>query len=272
MSRVNKYDELKISWEEKREKLSNSEDLWLEVFDDIFIERLNHYFFNPAQLLLYGGSKSEINKKDERKIFAEANGNGFAVIMILTSLIESIESIYSKVINTKYNNELYLKNFQQNQNYCKKIDNKDIFKNFFKDRFPFNKYNEFWTDNNTNFYNFYRNSLFHGGLVGRDFKIRMNTEKEKAIGLRNIRENEKQLLNGKKWYELPNLDNNFKIIEGNIIFREFFYYAFRYELMKDLRDKFDTEESVKFSLARNLDVLFCEGDYNQLDFTKNWWK
>lgn len=134
MNIVNKSDELKSKWEEKREILLKDNcntDLWLEVFDDIFIERLNHYFFNPAQLLLYGSNDKTIKKS--------ANGNGFAVIMILTSLIETIESIYSGKIYVKHNG--LLKKIINNEDLTiNKIDYKKVYINFFSSKEQFSSF------------------------------------------------------------------------------------------------------------------------------------
>ena len=141
---------------------------WEEVYN-FFEERINTRYINPINTLL--------NMKQNL-------GEGFAIVNLQCSLIETIESfingwIYHNDNKSEIKNGWYTRIIQESSrakkhmNPDENLKNEDIFISFFKNREPFIKYNIDGSD----FYKSVRCGLLHETQTKNNWKIKFDTLK-----------------------------------------------------------------------------------------------
>lgn len=198
--------------------------VWEEVYK-FFEERINTRYINPINTLL--------NMKQNV-------GEGFAIVNLQCSLIETIESlingwIYHNDNKSEIKNGWYTRIIQESSrtkkhmNPDENLKNEDIFVSFFKNREPFIKYNIDGSD----FYKSVRCGLLHETQTKNNWKIKFDTlktglsygenEEEKIIFRENfqrdleivIADYKKAIVNGLCVWDRSNI----ALIRQNILFK-----------------------------------------------------
>ena len=198
--------------------------VWEEVYK-FFEERINTRYINPINTLL--------NMKQNA-------GEGFAIVNLQCSLIETIESfingwIYHNDNKSEIKNGWYTRIIQESSrakkhmNPDENLTNEDIFISFFKNRDPFIKHNIDGSD----FYKSVRCGLLHETQTKNNWKIKFDTlktglsygenEEEKIIFRENfqrdleivIADYKKAIVNGLCVWDRSNI----ALIRQNILFK-----------------------------------------------------
>lgn len=133
------------------------EELWKKAFQEYFQERLNLRYLHPVKVLQENGTFT---------------GEGFAIMAILCTLIEFLESTVQGV-KYKY---LHSKNDLGNYEYS---NSQDIFVNFLCKRTPFNK--DFSEKSAREFYGSIRCGLLHEAQTKNGWKIRAKSSNGRVV-------------------------------------------------------------------------------------------
>lgn len=197
---------------------------WEQVYN-FFEDRINTRYINPINTLL--------NMKQNL-------GEGFAIVNLQCSLIETIESfvngwIYHNDNKSEFKNGWYtriVKESNRTKKHLKSdenLKNEDIFVSFFKNREPFNGYNIDGLD----FYRSVRCGLLHETQTKNDWKIRFDSLKtgmsykedngEKIIFRVNFQKDlelalaryKDAIVNGRSLYNI----NNIALLRKNFLFK-----------------------------------------------------
>lgn len=157
------------NWNELKVNLDKSNNInWDSAFD-FFEERIRTRYLNPIKAILDVGSNA---------------GEGFAVVNLQCSLIETIESFINGWVNEfdidkrkpVWKKEGVIAKYPTVEK-TKNLRNVDIFTSFFKERIPFNTYhilgNEFFRD--------VRCGLLHETQTKNNWKIKKGKNSDKAF-------------------------------------------------------------------------------------------
>jgi|SRR5690554_1138010 len=185
-------------WKELDKKLNNEEAICWEYAFSFFEERIKTRYLKPIEAIL--------NMKDNI-------GEGFAVVNLQCSLIETIECFVNGWIYDKHQKG---KHKWYSDNDCAKysednVKSKTIFKSFFENREPFKKMFE---ENNLEGNDFYRNvrcGLLHETQTKNGWRIKVsNKDNAKSIT------NDKIIYRENFHRDINNVIENYKstIVEG----------------------------------------------------------
>ena len=158
-------------WEELDKTLNNKENVCWEYAFRFFEERIETRYLKPIEAIL--------NMEDNK-------GEGFAVVNLQCSLIETIESfINGWVYNAtktedKKGNTWYSEDKIAEYRKGKELKNIDIFVSFFDNREPFKSYKIKGDD----FYNDVRCGLLHETQTKNGWKIKANN-KDNTVSITN---------------------------------------------------------------------------------------
>lgn len=210
-------------WKELEQTLNNREDVCWEYAFRFFEERIETRYLEPIEAILNIGN----NK-----------GEGFAVVNLQCSLIETIESfINGWVYKCKYDDKKKKKkkkyNWYHRENKMKSpyskcyLRNIDIFQSFFDTREPFKSYKIKGDD----FYNDVRCGLLHETQTKNGWKIKANN-KDNTVSITN----DKTIYRESFHRDIKKVIKNYKsaIVEG-----EKFDGIEGNKLRQNFRDKFN---------------------------------
>lgn len=220
-------------WEELEQTLKNNDNAGWDCAFEFFEERMETRYLRPIEIILAMEIKGEgegfheviFEMKFKNKSKYEGvkfNGEGFAVVSLLCSLIETIECFIRGAISHTNGKTIW-----------KDINGKEIFKygsaifnSFFSNREPFKNLNIDGSD----FYKSVRCGLLHETQTKNDWEIRsdISSEEKSFVGKTIYREN--------LHFDIRNLIGKYKlaILEGKD-----FDEIKSEDLRQNFRDKFN---------------------------------